>query len=102
MHTETTKLFTVNNELIDTFELEVENVLKSIHGDNYYDIDEEFIIKEEISKQEKNENNLKIKKRISIKDFIPLLFFILIFIIIVIGGYYFLNHFDITSIMKGI
>lgn len=98
MNTNITKLFNTNNELIDTFDAEVENVLKSIHGDNYYDIDEEFIIKETSINKEINEDK-KINKKVSIKDFIPLLFFVIIFVIIVIAGYYFLNNFDLTSIL---
>lgn len=97
MNTDTTKLFDSNNKLIDTFELEVESVLKSVHGENYYDIDQEFIIEED-NKVEKKE--IDKKKKIGIRDFIPVLFFILIFIIILIGGYYFLNNFDFQSLIK--
>lgn len=99
MNTNTTKLFDANNNLIDTFEIEVENVLKSIYGENYYDIDEDFI-KEEIEPQKAEKNNEISKKHIRITDFIPLLFFILIFVIIVLAGYYFLSNFDFTSILK--
>ena len=41
----------------------------------------------------------KTKNKISIKDFIPVLFFILIFIVIVIAGYYFLNTVDLMSLV---
>lgn len=99
MNTNTTKLFDANNNLIDTFEIEVENVLKSIYGENYYDTDEDFI-KEEVKPQKVEKDNEISKKRIRITDFIPLLFFILIFVIIVLAGYYFLSNFDFTSILK--
>ncbi len=99
MNTNTTKLFDANNNLIDTFEIEVENVLKSIYGENYYDTDEDYI-KEEVKPQKIEKDNEINKKHIRITDFIPLLFFILIFVIIVLAGYYFLSNFDFTSILK--
>ena len=40
------------------------------------------------------------KKKISFKDFLPVLFFIIIFIIIVAAGYYFLNTVDLLSFLK--
>ena len=56
MNTNTTKLFDANNNLIDTFEIEVENVLKSIYGENYYDTDEDYI-KEEVKPQKIEKDN---------------------------------------------
>lgn len=99
MNTNTTKLFDANNKLVDTFEIEVENVLKSIYGENYFDTDEDFI-KEEVEVQKAEKKNEISKKHIKITDFIPLLFFILIFVIVVLAGYYFLSNFDFTTILK--
>lgn len=102
MNTDTIKIFDENNELTEDFDQVVENVLKEVHGDNYFDLDEEFIVPEEtISK--KKEAIIKperIGKKASIKDFVPVLFFVLIFAIITLAGYYFLNNFDFTSILK--
>lgn len=101
------KLFDANNKLVPNFDEEIEKILISIHGENYYDTDEELVntneipvqeeaiveVKEEVTQEVSNKSN----KKISFKDFIPVLFFILIFIVIVIAGYYFLNTVDLMS-----
>lgn len=101
------KLFDANNKLVPNFDDEIEKILISVHGEKYYDTDEELIntneipIQEEIPEEIKENVVEKIdkseKSNISIKDFIPVLFFILIFIVIVIAGYYFLNTVDLMS-----
>ena len=90
MNTDTIKIFDANNELTQDFDQVVDEVLKEVHGNNYFDIDEEFIVPEETV----------VRKKVSLKDFIPVLFFILIFAIITLAGYYFLNNFDISTILK--
>lgn len=102
MNTDTIKIFDANNELTQDFDQVVDEVLKEVHGNNYFDIDEEFIVPEETVVRKK-ENIIKperIRKKVSLKDFIPVLFFILIFAIITLAGYYFLNNFDISTILK--
>ena len=102
MNTDTIKIFDANNELTQDFDQVVDEVLKEVHGNNYFDIDEEFIIPEETVVRKK-ENLIKlerIRKKASFKDFIPVLFFILIFAIITLAGYYFLNNFDFSTILK--
>ena len=127
MDTKTIKLFDANDKLVPNFDEEVEKVLISVHGENYYDVDEELvntnlipvnkvIDPEKVSEEElektmeyvdlitEDAKSIKIvensNKKISIKDFIPVLFFILIFSIIIIAGYYFLNTIDLTSLIK--
>ena len=43
MDTKTVKLFDSNNNLLPTFDEEIEKILISIHGENYYDTDEDLI-----------------------------------------------------------
>lgn len=102
MNTEAIKIFNSSNELNEDFESVVESVLKEVHGEVYYDTDEDFLVLEPIEKKEIEDVkvNMSLKKHVSIKDFIPVLFFILIFGIITLAGYYFLNNFDFTSIIK--
>ncbi len=102
MNTDTIKIFDANNELTQDFDQVVDEVLKEVHGNNYFDIDEEFIVPEK-TVVKKKENIIKperIRKKASFKDFIPVLFFILIFAIITLAGYYFLNNFDFSTILK--
>lgn len=126
-NTNTIKLFDSNNNLLPDFDARVEEVLKSVHGENYYDTDEELVNTniintvntndvyedEELEKtiefvdglvptEESYNINIveKKKKKVSFKDFIPVIFFILMFAVIVVAGYYFLNHFDLTSLLK--
>lgn len=127
MDTKTVKLFDANNNLVPNFDEEVENILISIHGDDYYDVDEDLVNtnlipippeEEEIYKDEELDKTIEIvdsmipedAKRIKIvekkdqkigfKDFIPLLFFIIMFAIIVIAGYYFLNTANLMELIK--
>lgn len=123
MDTNTIKLFDANNNLVANFDEEVEKILISIHGEDYYDIDEDLIntnlipLADEIYKDTDLEKTIEIvnamtedakpitlvekkKKKVSFKDFIPLLFFILIFVVIVIAGYYFLNTADLIGLLK--
>lgn len=107
------KLFDANNKLVPNFDEEIERILISIHGEKYYDVDEELVdtneirtvqdeinkeVIEEVKKPEK-ETKAKKKRKISIKDFIPVLFFILIALVIVIAGYYFLNSVDLMNLI---
>lgn len=127
MNTKTVKLFDANNNLVPNFDEEIERILISIHGEDYYDIDEALVntnlipvqnVTNDEYKEEELEKTMEIvgsmiskdspkisivekkKEKIGIKDFIPLFFFILIFSIIVIAGYYFLNTIDFTSLLK--
>jgi len=43
MDTNTIKLFDANNNLVDNFDEEIEKILISIHGENYYDTDEDLV-----------------------------------------------------------
>lgn len=104
---DTIKLFDANNNFVADFDKKIEEVEISIHGENYYDIDEELVNTNEIpiSKEIEVEKPKKIKKirkegAVSIKDFLPVLFIILIFGIVVYGGYYFLNNFDVTTLIN--
>jgi len=119
--TQTIKIFDVNNNLVDDFDDQVEKVLISVHGDKYYDIDEELqdtrlipldevisnknVEEEKVDKNteiiEKEVNKKKKDKKISIKDFLPVLFFILLFSIIVAAGYFFIGNFDLSNILGG-
>lgn len=98
------KLLDENNNISPDFNETVEIVLKGIHGDKYYDVDEELqdtrtiaTVKEEV----KNVKNNTKKQKVTFKDFIPVLFFIIITILLCIGGYLFLNQFDPSSILGG-
>ena len=100
----TIKLFDANNNFVADFDKKIEEIEISIHGEKYYDIDEEITNTNEIpiQKEEIVVKKVKDKKesKISIKDFLPVLFIILIFGIVIYAGYYFLNNFDITSMFK--
>lgn len=102
MNTDTIKIFDENNELTEDFDQVVESVLKEVHGETYFDLDEEFIVPEETVSKKKEAiiKPERISKKVSIKDFVPVIFFVLIFAIITLAGYYFLNNFDFTSILK--
>lgn len=110
----TVKLFDANNKLVPNFDEEIEKILISVHGEAYYDIDEELVNTNELpvieaketepveekANVEKAAKSKKVKRKgISIKDFIPVLFFILIFAVIVIAGYYFLNTVDLLGLV---
>lgn len=127
MDTKTIKLFDANNNLVSNFDEEVEKILISIHGEDYYDVDEELVNtnlipippeEEEIYKDEELDKTIEIvdsmipvnakkvkivekrDEKITFKDFIPLLFFIIMFAIIVIAGYYFLNTANLMELIK--
>lgn len=102
MTTDTIKLFDNNNRLVDNFDEEIEKVLISIHGQNYYDIDEPIQDTRELKNLKVNvKNELKEKKsKTCFKDFVPVLFFMCIFSIIILAGYYFLNTIDLMSFIK--
>ena len=97
------KIFDENNNLSDDFNETVEMVLMGIHGDKYYDNDDELqdtrLLKKIKVEEEKEipKKNTK-KEKVTFKDFLPVLFFILITVVLCYGGYYFLNSFDISSL----
>lgn len=123
MDTNTIKLFDANNNLVANFDEEIEKILISIHGENYYDVDEDLVntnlipIPDEVYKDTDLEKTIEIvnsmtedakpiniveKKstKVTYKDFIPVLFFVLIFVVIVIAGYYFLNTVDLLGLLR--
>ena len=109
--TQTIKIFDVNNNLVDDFDDQIEKVLISVHGDKYYDIDEELqdtrlipldeVISNKDVKEEKVADKKKKDKKVSITDFLPVLFFMLLFAIIVAAGYFFIGNFDLSSVLGG-
>ena len=119
--TQTIKIFDVNNNLVDDFDDQIEKVLISVHGDKYYDIDEELqdtrlipldevisnkdVQEEKVEKTdtivEKVADKKKKDKKVSVTDFLPVLFFILLFSIIVAAGYFFIGNFDLSSVLGG-
>lgn len=127
MDTKAVKLFDSNKRLVDNFDEEIEKILISIHGENYYDVDEELVntnlipvsayfeddykddeldktielVDSMVSKDAPKINIVNKKNdKVTFKDFLPLLFFLIIFIIIVSAGYYFLNSIDLLSFLK--
>lgn len=98
---DTIKLFDSNNNFVSDFDKKIEEVEISIHGQNYYDLDEEIVdtnaipIQKEVKVEQVKEN-----KDISFKDFLPAIFIILIFAIVVYAGYYFLNNFDVSTLVN--
>ena len=61
MNTDTIKIFDANNELTQDFDQVVDEVLKEVHGNNYFDIDEEFIVPEKtVVKELEKKLHLKI------------------------------------------
>ena len=127
MDTKTVKLFDSNNYLLPTFDEEIEKILISIHGENYYDTDEDLIntnlipiseyFNEEVYKDDELEKTIELvdamvtedapkinivenkKKKISVLDFVPVLFYMIIAGILIYAGYYFLNTFDFMSLL---
>ena len=99
---DTIKLFDSNNNFVSDFDKKIEEVEISLHGPNYYDLDEEIVDTNAIPIQKEVElPTMKKDKGISFKDFLPAIFMILIFAIVVYAGYYFLNNFDVSSIIHG-
>ena len=119
--TQTIKIFDVNNNLVEDFDDQVEKVLISVHGDKYYDVDEELVdtrlipLDEVISHKDVEEEKVehaddvvskiaeskKKKKHYKITEYLPVIFFMLLFAIIVAAGYFFIGNFDITSVLGG-
>ena len=127
MDTKAVKLFDSNNNLLPTFDEEIEKILISIHGENYYDTDEDLIntnlipiseyFNEEVYKDDELEKTIELvdamvtedapkinivenkKKKISVLDFVPVLFYMIIAGILIYAGYYFLNTFDFMSLL---
>ena len=101
---DTIKLFDANNNFVADFDKKIEEIEISIHGERYYDVDEEILNTNQvpIQKEEIIVNQIKPKKekKISFKDFLPVIFLILVFGIVVYAGYYFLNNFDITTLLN--
>lgn len=95
-------IFDENNNLSDDFNETVELVLMGIHGDKYYDVDEDLqdtrLLKKINLEEEQPKKVSSKKEKVTYKDFLPVLFFILITVVICYGGYYFLSGFDITSL----
>lgn len=110
MNTDMVKLFDHNDKLVSNFDNEIEKILISIHGENYYDVDEELVntnlisveeVKKEEIKEEIKEETKKLEKKPSkIMEFIPVLFFIILFVILIVAGYYFLNTIDLGNMLK--
>lgn len=115
----TVKLFDSNHNFVDNFDEEIEKILISVHGENYYDTDEDYQeVKDEIYKDSELEKTMefvsnmvavdapkieiqeKKEKKHSIKDIIPVIFFMLIFAVLVVAGYYFLSSFDLMGLVK--
>ena len=129
MDTNTVKLFDSKNKLVPNFDDEIEKILISIHGEQYYDTDEPLvntnlipisnILNEDKYEEEEIEKTMEIDEgmvtddapkinivnnkdiqKIRPKDFLPVLFFILVFAVIVVAGYYFLNSIDLMSLIN--
>lgn len=128
MDTKTVKLFDSNNNLVPNFDEEIEKILISVHGEKYYDTDEDLIntnlipISAYLDDEKYEESELektvelvdamvtedapkikivekKEKDKVRVLDFVPVLFFMIIAAIIVYAGYYFLNNFDLSFLL---
>lgn len=128
MDTKTVKLFDSNNNLVPNFDEEIEKILISVHGEKYYDTDEDLIntnlipISAYLDDEKYEESELektvelvdamvtedapkikivekKKKDKVRLLDFVPVLFFMIIAAIIVYAGYYFLNNFDLSFLL---
>lgn len=128
MDTKTVKLFDSNNNLVPNFDEEIEKILISVHGEKYYDTDEDLIntnlipISAYLDDEKYEESELektvelvdamvtedapkikivekKKKDKVRVLDFVPVLFFMIIAAIIVYAGYYFLNNFDLSFLL---
>jgi len=107
---EQVKMFGPNDELVDNFEDVVEEILISVHGINYYDVDVELVdtnliptrdVQEadELDKEIEVKKNPK-KEKFTFKVLLPLLFFALIFAIVLFAGFYFINKIDLGGFLK--
>lgn len=127
MDTKTVKLFDANNNLVPNFDEEIEKILISIHGEQYYDVDEDLVntnlipisayINEDKYEEDELEKTIELvdamvsddapkinivenkKEKVRILDFVPVLFFMIMSGIIIYAGYYFLNNFDFMSLL---
>ena len=107
MNSSTVKLFDEDNNITENFTETVELVLMGVHGDKYYDTDEELqdtrllqtVSEEEVKEEEPKKK--KEKNKVTILDFVPVLFFMLMTVLLCVGGYMFLDKFDLTSIIGG-
>lgn len=127
MDAKTVKLFDSNNNLVPNFDEEIEKILISIHGDDYYDVDEDLVntnlipiseyLDKDVYKDDELEKTIELvdsmvtedapkinivekkKTKVSILDFMPVLFFMIIAAILIYAGYYFLNSFDFMSLL---
>lgn len=127
MDAKTVKLFDSNNNLVPNFDEEIEKILISIHGEDYYDVDEDLVntnlipiseyLDTDVYKDDELEKTIELvdsmvtedapkisivekkKKKVSVLDFMPVLFFMIIAAILVYAGYYFLNSFDFMSLL---
>ena len=127
MDTKTVKLFDSNNNLVANFDEEIEKILKSVHGDKYYDTDEDLIntnlipisayLNEDDYKESELEKTVELvdamvtedapkinivekkKEKVRFLDFVPVLFYMIIAGILIYAGYYFLNTFDFMSLL---
>lgn len=127
MDTKTVKLFDSNNNLVPNFDEEIEKILISVHGEDYFDVDEDLVntnlipiseyLDNDVYKDDELEKTIELvdsmvtedapkisivekkKTKISILDFMPVLFFMIIAAILIYAGYYFLNSFDFMSLL---
>lgn len=119
-NTDTIKLFDKDHNFVNNFDEEIEKILISIHGENYYDSDEDYNeeVVEEIYVDEELDKTMEIvsdlvtnttpkieikekeKKENKLLAVIPVIFYILIFTILVFGGYYFLRNIDLMGLVS--
>ena len=98
---DTIKLFDSNNNFVEDFDKKIEEVEISLHGEKYYDVDEEIVDTNSIPVVKEVEvKQVKERKGISVLDFLPVLFIILIFAVVLFAGYYFLNNFDVSTLIN--
>ncbi len=98
---DTIKLFDANNNFVADFDSKIEEIEISIHGENYFDVDEELVNTNEIPiKAEVKVEPVKKAHKVTIKDFLPVIFLLLIFGIVIYAGYYFLNNFDVSTLIN--
>ena len=98
---DTIKLFDSNNNFVEDFDKKIEEVEISLHGEKYYDVDEEIVDTNAIPVVKEVEvKQVKERKGISVLDFLPVLFIILIFAVVLFAGYYFLNNFDVSTLIN--
>lgn len=104
MNSSTVRLFDKDNNLAEDFTETVELVLMGVHGDKYYDTDEELqdtrlLTPVSVDEEEEKEVKQVKKNKVSFKDFVPVLFFMLMTVLLCVGGYLLLDKFDLTSLL---